>query len=420
MAKKKNEFLLPAEQRGVFLGGEKLDMGNRTKDSIFAKSAMLEPSDPNRGVFRAAANAPSGKLIGAASGRVSPAIGGRPSGTGNLRTGIRTGAQAGGVGTPRPVMSAASVDPTASRKPTINDHPELARMARTRAATNPGRIRLFARGGGKDEDRVAAGFAPKSKNPDALVVRAYQKMQAQAEQLRIDKIAEEKSGIEFARKQEMAKATQEAMGNRQLKVGEQRDEQKLGQIAATGEERIKQIQATATERLKGQFAAGELPGTPAYDTKVADELTKMAQEAEARMEQATGIEDIRIASREAISANAEANRMRLATAAKTKETTYTDDKGNVAGTIKQEKSVKPGAAPAVAPTTPATQNNDSDGNGVQDNLMWRDPVDRVMIDANKLVNWISWYERLTDTDPRKQQRAAQYVIEIERRKRWMK
>ena len=192
-------------------------VGGKTRPKYW--SSTLPAGDPRRGTFSAHATDPrTGAVSNQISGRLksSPAFkatgGDRLAGTGignfagdvgsgNLATGLRTGAQAGLPGaTARPIAPPAA-SPTAARMPTVKDYPELARMAKTRAATNPGRISLFRRGGGKDEDRVAVGFKPNDDNPNSLLVKSYLRMQAQAGQLRTGRIEAEKSDVDFARTQ---------------------------------------------------------------------------------------------------------------------------------------------------------------------------------------------------------------------------
>ena len=120
-AKKKDEFLLPKRERGIFLGGQKwakLDLA--TRPNLKALSATLPEGDAQRGVFRAAGNRPDGTLVNAMSGRVSAGAGIRPTATGNLATGLRTGAQAGRPGVARPIAPAKRALTLSERKARIN------------------------------------------------------------------------------------------------------------------------------------------------------------------------------------------------------------------------------------------------------------------------------------------------------------
>ena len=337
---KKKEFLLPERERGIFLGGEKLDMGNRTKGSILSRSAMLPEGDPGRGVFRAAAHTPGGKLVGSASGRVSPSIGGRPSDVGNLRTGVRTGVQAGA---PQPTAPVTPASPTAasttSPRPSVKKFSALNSVL-TNRRKNPSRFEQLQRNPSiaKPSELVTYGIDPaKSRSRTTggnSVAKTWARVQGEVARYNEEVSAAKQSDVDFARTQ--VKEEQKIEGRVDLAEVKGGIKEKLQGLK--GEQR-QAVLATQFKNDMAKFGITQAAKDAGREDDQVFQLDKLAEQYRLAGENAATNDERDQAGRLELEALRAANEARP----KVKESTYFDKEGNVAGSIKQETRVEAGA-----------------------------------------------------------------------------
>ena len=102
-----------------------------------------------------------------------------------------------------------------------------------------------------------------------------------------------------------------------------------------------------------------------------------------------------------------------------KTSTWVDEEGVKRTT---DKETVTGGETSRVEALPSDQGVDGDdNNGVPDNIVWKDPADPAFTgEINAVATFIQDYEKLEDSDPRKRQLTAQYLIEKERINRWKK
>lgn len=180
----------------------------------------------------------------------------------------------------------------------------------------------------------------------------------------------------------------------------------LAEIAARSDADVRRIFAEADATLRTKFASGELPGTAAYETVMADQLAAMQREAEAK-----GNIEMQVAAYKARAT------LGLTTTTTRKEATPSGGVTAIeTGTQKITGEVPP---PPVASAAPAATGEDADNNGVPDNARWTEPATGKSLDMNKVVNFLRVYESLEDNDPKKQEWAAQYEMDKKRKALWL-